>query len=72
MKYLINKLKLLVLPLVSEQHNLKDDSTYLLNVCDNYIIRHRMKISTNVIESINLLSTYLEILSKDVSNNYKK
>jgi hypothetical protein len=67
MKTLIEKLKALRLYFVRKRPNLKDDSTYLLDVCDTYIVRHRAKLPIEVVEKINELSGYLDELSKDVS-----
>ena len=67
MKTLIEKLKALRLYFVRKRPNLKDDSAYLLDVCDNYMIRYRAKLPIGAVEHINQLSTYLEELSKDVS-----
>jgi hypothetical protein len=67
MKTLIEKLKALRLYFVRKRPNLKDDSAYLLDVCDTYIIRHRAKLPIEAVEKINELSGYLDELSKDVS-----
>jgi hypothetical protein len=67
MKTLIEKLKALRLYFVRKRPNLKDDSAYLLEVCDTYMIRYRAKLPIGVVEHINQLSAYLEELSKDVS-----
>jgi hypothetical protein len=67
MKTLIEKLKALRLYFARKRPNLKDDSTYLLDVCDTYIVRHRAKLPIEVVEKINELSGYLDELSKDVS-----
>ena len=67
MKTLIEKLKALRLYFVRKRPNLKDDSAYLLDVCDTYIVRHRAKLPIEVVEKINELSGYLDELSKDVS-----
>ena len=67
MKTLIKKLIALRLYFVRKRPNLKDDSAYLLDVCDSYMIRYRAKLPISAVEHINQLSTYLEELSKDVS-----
>jgi hypothetical protein len=67
MKTLIKKLKALRLYFVRKRPNLKDDSAYLLDVCDNYMIRYRATLPIGAVEKINELSGYLEELSKDVS-----
>lgn len=67
MKNLIEKLKVLRLYFVRKRPNLKDDSAYLLDMCDNYMIRYRAKLPLGAVEKINELSYYLEELSKDVS-----
>lgn len=67
MKTLIKKIKALRLYFVRKRPNLKDDSAYLLNICDNYIIRYRATLPIGAVEHINQLSSYLEELSKDVS-----
>ena len=67
MKTLIEKLKALRLYFVRKRPNLKDDSAYLLDVCDTYMIRYRATLSIGAVEHINQLSNYLEELSKDVS-----
>jgi hypothetical protein len=66
-KTLIEKLKALRLYFVRKRPNLKDDSAYLLDLCDNYMIRYREKLPIGAVEHINQLSTYLEEVSKDVS-----
>ena len=66
-KRLIEKLKTLRLYFVRKRPNLKEDSAYLLDMCDTYMIRYRAKLPIGAVEHINQLSTYLEELSKDVS-----
>ena len=66
-KNLIEKLKALRLYFVRKRPNLKDDSAYLLDVCDNYMIKYRATLPIGAVEKINGLSGYLEELSKDVS-----
>jgi len=67
MENLIEKLKALRLYFVRKRPNLKDDSAYLLDLCDNYMIRYRAKLPIGAVEKINELSYFLEELSKDVS-----
>jgi hypothetical protein len=67
MKNFIKWIKALRLYFVRKRPNLKDDSAYLLDVCDTYIIRHRTKLPIDAVEKINELSGYLEEFSKDVS-----
>ena len=67
MKTLIEKIKALRLYFVRKRPNIKDDSAYLLDVCDTYMIRYRAKLPIGAVEHINQLSGYLEELSKDVS-----
>ncbi len=67
MKNFIKCIKTLRLYFVRKRPNLKDDSAYLLDVCDTYIIRHRAKLPIDAVTKINELSGYLEELSKDVS-----
>ncbi len=67
MKTLIEKLKALRLYFVRKSPTLKDDSTYLLDACDNYMIKYRATLPIGAVEKINELSHYLEDLSKDVS-----
>lgn len=64
---LFEKLKALRLYFVRKRPNIKDDSAYLLDVCDDYIIRYRAKLPVEAVEHINKLSGYLEELSKNVS-----
>ena len=72
MKNLIKWMKALRLYFVRKRPNIKDDSAYLLDVCDNYIIRYRATLPISVVEHINQLSTYLEELPKDVSYQINK
>lgn len=67
MKILIEKLRALRLYFGRKHPNIKDDSAYLLNVCDNYMILYRAILPIGAVEKINELSSYLEDLSKDVS-----
>ena len=67
MKTLIEKLKALHLYFVRKRPNIKDDSAYLLDVCDVYMMRYRATLPIGAVEHINQLSNYLEELSKDVS-----
>ena len=48
----------------ANQPNAKEASVWLLNACDNYIIRYRKELPKDVINLINELSVPLERFSK--------